>query len=99
MMNLKGLGRKRWWDNRGIIAAFYGGGVRKTTKDPSQNSLRPGRVANPAPPEYISRQLPQHKPVRLLVLSNHRLVWHVAYTTENLLRSNGSLVTGIAWRN
>jgi hypothetical protein len=53
-MNWKGCGRKRSWPN----LRYYPGiclGLRKTTKNLSQDSRTPGRDLNPGPPKYEAR--------------------------------------------
>jgi hypothetical protein len=51
-MNWKGCGRKRSWPNLRYYPGICLEGLRKTTKNLSQDNRSPGRDLNPGPPEY-----------------------------------------------
>jgi hypothetical protein len=52
MMYWKGYGRKRSWPNVGYSPSIYLEGLRKTSKNLSQDSWSPGRDSSPRPTEY-----------------------------------------------
>jgi hypothetical protein len=52
MMNWKGCGRKGLWPNGRYYPSTCMNGLRKTTKNISQDSRPPGRDLNPGLPEY-----------------------------------------------
>jgi hypothetical protein len=51
-MNWRGCGRKRSCPNLRYYPSIYVEGLRKTTKNLSQNNLSPGRDVNSGPPKY-----------------------------------------------
>jgi hypothetical protein len=51
-MNWNGYVRKRLWPNLKYYPYIFLEGVRKTTKNPKQDSQSLGRDLNPGPPEY-----------------------------------------------
>jgi hypothetical protein len=51
-MNWKGCGKKRSWPNLRLYPRICLEGLRKTTKNLSQDSRYPGRDLKPGPPEY-----------------------------------------------
>jgi hypothetical protein len=51
-MNWKGWGRKRSWLNLSYYPSIFLEGLRKTTKNFSQDTRSPGRDLNPGPPEF-----------------------------------------------
>jgi hypothetical protein len=52
MMNWKGFGRKLSWCNRRYYPGICLEGLRKTTKNLSQDSQSLGQDLNPGPPKY-----------------------------------------------
>jgi hypothetical protein len=51
-MNWKGCGKKRSWPNLRYYPSICLEGLRKTTKNLSQDTRSPVRDLNPGPPEY-----------------------------------------------
>jgi hypothetical protein len=51
-LNCKGCGRKQSWPNPKVLPRIYLEGLRKTTKNLSEDSQSPGRELYPGPPEY-----------------------------------------------
>jgi hypothetical protein len=52
LINLKGYGRKQSWPNSRHYPGICVEGLRKATKNLSQNSPSPGQNINPEPPEH-----------------------------------------------
>jgi hypothetical protein len=52
MMNYKGFGKKWQWPNTKYYLSIYPKRLRKTTKNLSRGSRRPGRDLNTGPLEY-----------------------------------------------
>jgi hypothetical protein len=48
---------KRSWPNFKVLSRYLPGGLRKTTKNLTQDSRSPGRDLNPRPPEFEARLL------------------------------------------
>jgi hypothetical protein len=65
VMDWKGCGKKRSWSDFRYYPGIYLDGLRKTTKDLSQDSRSPGRDFKPGPAEYE---------VGVLIIRLHRSV-------------------------
>jgi hypothetical protein len=57
-MNGEKFGRKWWWRNLSYYPNIYLEGLRKATKDLSEDSRYSGRNSNQVTPKYKSEQLP-----------------------------------------
>jgi hypothetical protein len=56
MINWKGCGSKRSWPNSQYYAGICLEGLRKTSKNLSQDSRSPGLYLNQGPPEYCTAE-------------------------------------------
>jgi hypothetical protein len=54
MMNWKGFGSKRSWPNLRYYPSLCRDGLRKITKNLTQDSRSPCRYLNPGPPKYVA---------------------------------------------
>jgi hypothetical protein len=63
-MNRKGCGTKQSWPNLRYYPGICLEGLRKTTKNLTQDNRSPGRDLNPGPPEYEAGVLPLNHEVR-----------------------------------
>jgi hypothetical protein len=70
MMKLKRLGRKRLCPNFKILSGDCLEGLRKTTKNLSQDTRFPGRDLSPEPMEYAAGALTTRLPQRVNLLAD-----------------------------
>jgi hypothetical protein len=80
-MNGKGCGRKRSWPNLRYYPGICLEGLRKATKNFSQDSRSPGRDLNSGPPEYEAGMLTTRPRCTVRTWQNHAhncRVWWVS---------------------